>query len=81
MSEKPETDEFDEDLEEPTVVLDDGDMERASRELELARKRASKGGVPAWRRLELLREQRLTAEQTSDFEDYDLEERPRRATR
>jgi len=30
--------------------------------------------VPAWRKLELLAEQKRTAELTSDFEDYDIDE-------
>ena len=33
-----------------------------------------KAGEPAWRRLERIREERQTAEQLSDFDDYDIDE-------
>jgi transcription elongation GreA/GreB family factor len=82
MSEKPEAEDFNEDLEEPTIVSEEVDLDRVSKELESARRRAAKGGgTPAWRRLELLAEQKRTAELTSDFNDYDLGERPSRAAK
>jgi hypothetical protein len=76
MIEKQEADDFDEaddeilDSEESESV----DLVRLTRELDQARRRGAKQGVPAWRKLELLAEQRRTAELTSDFEDYDLDE-------
>jgi len=83
MSEKQEADEFDEG--EDDDALDDGgeevDLARLTKDLDLARRRGGgKQGVPAWRKLELLAEQRRTAELTSDFDDYDLDE-PRHARR
>lgn len=81
MSEKPETEDFDDDVDEVASDTDDVDLERLAKELDFARRRGNgKAGVPAWRRLELLREQKLTAELTSDFDDYDLDE-PRIARR
>ena len=75
MNEKTETEEFDEDVDEVAAEADDQDLDRATRELEFARRRGNgKAGMPALRRLELLREQKLTAELTSDFDDYDLDE-------
>jgi hypothetical protein len=84
MSEKPEADEYDAEDDDLDVDSDDVDLERATKDLELARRRAVKSGMPALRRLELLAEQKLTAELTSDFEDYDIDEpvhRQRRAQR
>lgn len=75
MNEKTESEEFDEDVDEVAAEADDQDLDRATRELEFARRRGNgKAGMPALRRLELLREQKLTAELTSDFDDYDLDE-------
>ena len=81
MSEKQEADEFDEG--EDDDALGDGeelDLARLTKDLDIARRRGSKQGVPAWRKLELLAEQRRTAELTSDFDDYELDE-PRRGRR
>lgn len=76
MGEKQEADEFDEDGED--ALDDEGgdevDLARLTKDLDLARKRGVKQGVPALRRLELLAEQKRTAELTSDFDDYDLDE-------
>ena len=82
MNEKPESDEFDEDVDDVAAEADDQDLDRATRELEFARRRGgTKSGVPALRRLELLLEQKRTAELTSDFNDYDLEDRPSHGAR
>lgn len=82
MSEKQEADELDEG--EDDDALDDGgeelDLARLTKDLDMARRRGGKQGVPAWRKLELLAEQRRTAELTSDFDDYELDE-PKRARR
>jgi hypothetical protein len=73
MSEKPEADEFEEDeADEPVVEDGDVDLDQVNKELDLAKRRGQKAGDPAWRRLERLMEEKLTAEQTSDFEDYDI---------
>jgi hypothetical protein len=73
MSEKQESEEFDDpDADELAGDADDLDLERVNKDLEQAKKRSQKGGDPAWRRLELLREQKRVAELTSDFEDYDI---------
>lgn len=72
MSEKPESDDFEDD--EPTDVIgtDDVDVERVLRDMDHAKRRGQKMGDPIWRRLERMREEKLTAELTSDFEDYDI---------
>ena len=73
MSEKPESDEFeDEEADEPVVEDGDVDLDQVNKELDLAKKRGQKAGDPAWRRLERLMEEKNTAELTSDFEDYEI---------
>jgi len=70
MSERPEQDDYEEDDD-----LDSGeDVDRAMRDIDRARRRGGspKGGDPAWRRLERLREDKRTAELVSDFDDYDI---------
>jgi Ni/Co efflux regulator RcnB len=77
MSEKQEADEFDDDEDEDTLDDEGGDevdLARLTKDMDLARRRGAKQGVPAWRKLELLAEQKRTAELTSDFDDYDLDE-------
>ncbi len=73
MSEKPESDEFEDDESDEATVEDaDVDLDQVNKELDLAKKRGQKAGDPAWRRLERLREEKYTAELTSDFDDYDI---------
>jgi hypothetical protein len=73
MSEKPESDEFEEEeAEEPLVGDSDVDLDQVNKELDMAKRRGQKVGDPAWRRLERLLEDKRTAELTSDFEDYDI---------
>ena len=69
MNERPEQDDFDDEAD-----LDSGeDVDRVIRDFDQSRRRsAPKGGDPAWRRLERLREDKRTAELMSDFEDYDI---------
>ncbi len=61
-------------------VIDEGsgdeeiDLDRALREIDTAKRRAARGGEPAWRRLEQRAEQKHTAELISDFEDYEIDE-------
>jgi hypothetical protein len=73
MSEKPESDEFEEEEpDEPLVGDSDIDLDQVTKELDMAKRRGQKVGDPAWRRLERLLEDKRTAELTSDFEDYDI---------
>jgi hypothetical protein len=85
MIEKQEAEEFDESEED---ALDgDGaeeevDLARLTRDMDLARRRGTRQGIPALRKLELLAEQKRTAELTSDFDDYELDEpKPARPSR
>ena len=73
MSEKPESDEFeDEEADEPVIEDGDVDLDQVIKDLDLAKRRGQKVGDPAWRRLERLLEDKHTAELTSDFEDYEI---------
>lgn len=76
MSEKPESDEFDDEEEEDAEVGEEVDLDQVIKDLDMAKKRGQKLGDPAWRRLERMREDKRTAELTSDFEDYDLGDGP-----
>ena len=88
MSEKSESDEFEnEDDEEPVIEEGDVDLDQVIKDLDLAKRRGQRAGDPAWRRLERLLEEKRTAELTSDFEDYDVDsggeddpDKPRRKT-
>jgi len=77
MIEKQEAEDFDnaddDDL-EADGAEEEVDLARLSRDMDVARRRGARQGVPALRKLELLAEQRRTAELTSDCEDYDLDE-------
>lgn len=73
MSEKPESDEFEEeDAEDVAPGGDEVDVEHIMRDVESQRRRAPKGAEPAWRRLERVMEERRTAELMSDFDDYEI---------
>jgi hypothetical protein len=73
MSEKPESEEFeDEEADEPVAGEADVDLDQVIKDLDMAKRRGQKAGDPAWRRLERLLEDKRTAELTSDFEDYDI---------
>ena len=73
MSEKPESDEYeDEEADEPAAEEADVDLDQVIKDLDLAKRRGQKTGEPAWRRLERMLEDKRTAELTSDFEDYDI---------
>lgn len=73
MSGSSDTEDFDDDDDGEEIVDDDGlDVDRVMKDMETAKRRAAKAGEPAWRRLERRMEQKLTAEQISDFEDYDI---------
>ena len=74
MSEKTESDDFDDqDVDELAGDSEDLDLERATKDLELSRKRGPKvAGDPAWRRLEELQEKKRMQALISDFDDYDI---------
>ena len=73
MSEKPESDEYEDDEADEAAIEDgDVDLDEVNKELDLAKRRGQKAGDPAWRRLERLMEEKNTAELTSDFEDYEI---------
>ena len=75
MGGNPDSDEFDEDEEdEGGPEEEELDLDRAIKDMEIAKRRTTKGGSPAWRRLEQRLEQKRTAELISDFDDYDLGE-------
>ncbi len=74
MGGNPDSDEFEEDEADENVGDDDVDLDRAIKDMEIAKRRAVKVGEPAWRRLEQRLEQKRTAELISDFEDYDIGE-------
>jgi hypothetical protein len=73
MSEKPESEEFEEeDVEDVAPGSDDVDVDHIMRDVDSQRRRAPKGAEPAWRRLERVMEERRTAELLSDFDDYEI---------
>jgi hypothetical protein len=73
MSEKPESDEFEEeDAEDAPPGGDDVDVDHIMRDVDSQRRRAPKGAEPTWRRLERVMEERRTAELLSDFDDYKI---------
>src|ERR1700675_3148999 len=73
MSEKPESDEFEEEhAEDVAPGGDEVDVDHIMRDVEPQRRRAPKGAEPAWRRLERVMEERRTAELMSDFDDYEI---------
>ncbi|MDF3019256.1 MAG: hypothetical protein K0Q92_559 [Steroidobacteraceae bacterium] len=75
MNEKPESEEFDEDEEETAFeATSEVDFDRLAKELDAAKKRGQKLGDPAWRLLEKRREEKYTAELTSDFDDYNIDD-------
>ena len=82
MSEKTESDEYDEEEAEEPVEEADLDVDHLIKDLESMKRRGPKVSDPAWRRLERLMEEKRTSEQLSDFDDYDIGEdgtgKPRR---
>jgi hypothetical protein len=72
MSEKPESEEFEEEDAEDVAPGDDVDVDHIMRDVDSQRRRAPKGAEPAWRRLERVMEERRTAELLSDFDDYEI---------
>jgi hypothetical protein len=74
MSEKPESDDFDEEDADAPAEADDFALDHLIRDVETQRRRAPKGTEPIWRRLERLKEDKRTAELLSDFDDYEIGE-------
>lgn len=72
MSANPDSEDYEEDDAEEVTGDDDLDVDRAIKDMEIAKRRAVKVGEPAWRRLEQRLEQKRTAELISDLEDYDI---------
>lgn len=75
MNEKPESEEFEEEDDDDgggAVDAEDLDVDHLIADLDKRKKIATKVGEPAWRRLERIREERETAAQLSDFDDYDI---------
>jgi hypothetical protein len=72
MGGNPDSDEYEEDDAEEVTGDDDLDLDRAIKDMEIAKRRSVRVGEPAWRRLEQRLEQKRTAELISDFEDYDI---------
>lgn len=75
MSEKPD-DSFDDDEDgDAAESTDDLDLDEIMRDLDSGKKRRGQRAAtpdPAWRKLERYLEDRRTAEQLSDFDDYDI---------
>jgi len=72
MGGNPESDEFEDEDADEIVGDDDPDLDRAIKDMEIAKRRSIRAGEPAWRRLEQRLEQKRTAELISNLEDYDL---------
>lgn len=72
MGGNPDSDEYEEDEADEITGDDDLDLDRAIKDMEIAKRRSVKVGEPAWRRLEQRLEQKRTAELISDLEDYDI---------
>ena len=73
MSEKPETEEFDDDESEEVVEgPEDLDIDNLIEKFDKPKRGAVKAEEPAWRRLERYREERNTADLLSDLEDYEI---------
>jgi hypothetical protein len=75
MNEKPESEDFDEEEEEPSFeATSEVDFDRLAKDLDAAKKRGQKLGDPAWRKLERRNEEKNTADLTSDFDDYNIDD-------
>jgi hypothetical protein len=73
MGEKSESEDFEEDEAPETAgEAEDLDVDHLMRDLDKQRRRGVKVGEPAWRRLERYIEEKRTAEQVSDFDDYEI---------
>jgi len=50
-------------------------------DLDKRKRGAARGAEPAWRKLERLMEQKRTSELLLDFDDYDIDDGPKRTRR
>lgn len=73
LADEREDEELEDDEVEEVLLEDEHVIDRAFREMEVAKRRRPRAGEPAWRKLEQLRERRETAAMLSDLEDYDLD--------
>jgi len=73
MADEREDEELEDDEVEEVLLDYERNIDRAFREMEVAKRRGAKSGEPAWRKLEQRRERMAMAELISDFEDYDLD--------
>ena len=74
MSEKPESEDFDDEEDDVAADAEDPVLDHLLSDFDKRRKGAPKPGEPAWRKLERRREDRETAAQLSDLDDYDIDE-------
>jgi hypothetical protein len=75
MSEKPESDEFEEEDGEDAAGDEESlDVDRLMQDLDKRKRGAARGAEPAWRKLERLMEQKRTSELLLDFDDYDIDD-------
>ena len=73
MSEKPESEEYDDEEDDPVQGDEESlDVDRLMQDLDKRKRGAPRGSEPAWRKLERLLEQKRTSELLSDFDDYDI---------
>jgi hypothetical protein len=76
MSEKPESEGFEDDDGEDVASDEESlDVDRLMQDLDKRKRGAARGAEPAWRKLERLREQKRTSELLLDFDDYDIDDR------
>jgi hypothetical protein len=74
MSEKPESEEFEEEDGEDVAGDEESlDVDRLMQDLDKRKRGAARGAEPAWRKLERLLEQKRTSELLVDFDDYDID--------
>jgi hypothetical protein len=52
-------------------------VDRLMQDLDKRKRGAPRGSEPAWRKLERLREQKRTSELLLDFDDYEIDDKPR----
>jgi hypothetical protein len=75
MSEKPESEEFEEEDGEDVAGDEESlDVDRLMQDLDKRKRGAARGAEPAWRKLERLLEQKRTSELLVDFDDYDIDD-------
>ncbi len=74
MIEKPESEDFDGEEDDTAAEADDPALDHLLDSFDKRKKGAPKAGEPAWRRLERRREERETAAQVSDLDDYEIDE-------